>query len=69
MGDHRDGADFDRMIGRAGIEVAPENRAAAIYVFNGLVESARMINQPRPMTVLPAYTYSIDAVVRIRDRK
>ena len=64
MGDNSDRIDFDRMMARAGIEVAPEYQAAAIHVFNGLRESVRLINQVRPVTSLPAYTFSIEATVR-----
>ena len=64
MGDNSDRSDFDHMMARAGIEVAPEHRAAAIHVFNQLLESVRLINEARPITSLPAYTFSIEAIVR-----
>ena len=69
MGDTEDRADFDRMMARAGIDVAPEYQAAAIHVFNGLLESAKLINQLRSITSLPSYTYSIEAIIRTREPK
>jgi hypothetical protein len=66
MRDDADWIDFDHMMVRAGIEVAAEHRNGALHIFNGLRDSVRLINQVRPCTSMPAYTFSIEAVVRGR---